>query len=255
MAQDPVASTSRRSVRAYDKVERVRRYDRDMDLLHPNRHRMIGVALEILAEFEGRPSVALELGTGTGFFALRFLQRHREATLVGVDGAASMIELASARLRDAGVGDRARLVQSSFEDLDLSETKIGPVDIVFSSYALHHLHAEAKRAVLTRAISLLKPGGWFLNADLVSNPDPAVEAVIQRIRLDGIVARNLAQDEPDPRFVGADQVRDFIDALEQNEGDCPLPVGEDLALLRDSGINGAAVFWQEYREVVLGGQS
>jgi hypothetical protein len=103
-------------------------------------------------------------------------------------------------------------------------------------------------------LSLLKPGGWFLNADLVSHPDPAVEAVIQRIRVDGIVARNAASKDPDPRFADATKVRAFLDALEASEGDCPIPVAEDLALLRQGGIPAPTVFWQEYREVVLGGR-
>lgn len=251
---DETKSCPSRSVRAYEDAERVRRYDRDMDLMHPNRHRMVGVALELLSDLEEQPTRILELGIGTAFFAARFLERHPLATLVGVDGSASMIELARARLKGAGVADRAELVTARFEDFDPHDSQIGPVGIVFSSYALHHLSVETKRAVLSRVFSVLTPGGWFLNADLVSHPDPAVEEVIQRVRVDGIVARNAAAAEPDPRFSEAARVRAFLDGLEENEGDNPLSVKEDLALIRDCGIKAPTVFWKEYRETVMGGR-
>jgi len=254
MGEKRNAGASRRSVEAYDQVDRVSRYDRDMDLMHPNRHRMVAVALEILSEREPLSTVALELGIGTGFFASRFLQRHKKATIIGIDGAASMIELARARLLEAGVADRVRFKTSSFEELVPGDAEIGAVDVVFSSYALHHLAPDAKRSVLDVALSFLKPGGWFLNADLVSHPSPEVEAIIQRIRVAGIVARNTAMTDPDPRFIDAVQVRAFLDNLEESEGDCPMSMEEDLALLSRSGIVYPTVFWQEYRELVMGGQ-
>ena len=107
--------------------------------------------------------------------------------------------------------------------------------------------------MLSRVFSILTPGGWFLNCDLVSHSDPAVEAVIQRVRVDGIVARNAASAQPDPRFSEAAQVRAFLDDLEESEGDNPLSVNEDLALIRECGIKAPTVFWQEYRETVMGG--
>ena len=48
-------------------------------------------------------------------------------------------------------------------------------------------------------------------------------------------------------------ISEFLDGLEENEGDQPLTVDEDLQLLRACGITNATVFWQEYRELVMGG--
>ena len=164
-----------------------------------------------------------------------------------------MLEVARMRLEAAGVAERVRLITSSFEGFVPEAEGVAPVDVVFSSYALHHLRPEVKRGVLKRMLSLLKPGGWFLNADLVSHADPGVEAVIQRVRVDGIVARNVASSRPQSRFADAAHVREFLDGLEEGEGDCPLTVEEDLALLRAVGVSSPTVFWQEYREVVMGG--
>ncbi len=248
-------SDPRRSIGAYDDIERIRGYDRDMDLLHPNRHRMIDIALQVLSELDGRRSTVLELGSGTGLFACRFLERHREATLVGVDGAASMIEIASGRLRDAGFVDRMRFIRAGFQTFRPEDAEIGQVDAVFSSYALHHLDRVEKSALLARVVPLLKPGAWILNADLTCHADPEVERIIQEIRVRGIVERNAACCEPDSRLREPTDVRAFLDALEAEEGDRPLPIEVDLALLRESGLANVTVFWQEYREAVFGGRA
>jgi len=59
-------------------------------------------------------------------------------------------------------------------------------------------------------------------------------AVIQRVRVDGIVARNNASTDPDPRFSDTAGVRDFLGGLEASEGDCPLHLAQDLELLREA---------------------
>jgi tRNA (cmo5U34)-methyltransferase len=236
-----------KSINAYNDDERVRRYDMDMDLMHPNRHKMINVALEVLPYDSKDPIVALDLGVGTGFFASRFLDTYPNATLVGLDGSEAMIQLASSRL--SAVIDRVRLITSGFGDIEtaLSGDRF---DLVFSSYALHHLDPDAKAALLRTAAELLKPGGWFLNADLVSNNDPAIERIIQDVRARGILSRNAGKDS---RFTDLERIREFLDGLEESEGDQPLTIEEDLRLLRECGIKNVTTFWQEYREVVYGG--
>jgi hypothetical protein len=63
------------SVEAYDLPERVRRYDADMDIMHPLRWKMIEVALELLPFHQTRSLMALDLGVGTGVFSKQFLEK------------------------------------------------------------------------------------------------------------------------------------------------------------------------------------
>ena len=236
-----------KSIDAYSDEERVHRYDTDMDLMHPNRHKMIDVALEILPFDSQDTIVALDLGVGTGYFALRFLDAYPHATLIGVDGSEAMIRMASSRL--SRVIDRVRFVTSSFDTIN---TTLGDdrLDLVFSSYALHHLDSDGKAVVLKATIERLRPGGWFLNADLVSNNEPVIERIVQDVRARGILSRNAGND---PRFDDLKRIREFLGGLEETEGDQPLTIEEDLRLLRQCGINNATTFWQEYREVLYGG--
>ena len=237
-----------RSVEAYSADERVRRYDVDMDLLHPNRHKMVEIALEVLPFTREDRLRALDLGIGTGFLASRFLQEYPHSTLIGLDGSEAMLELASARLSDSRCG--VKLIPARFEDAEEAIPEGERFDVIFSCHALHHLDSTAKGGLLRFAANRLTEGGWFINADLVASEFPEVEELIQGVRVEGIHARNGGRD---PRFTDPFRIRVFLDDLERTEGDQPLSLAEDVRLLRESGIANASVFWQEYREAVYGG--
>ena len=237
-----------KSIDAYSDEERVERYDTDMDLMHPNRHKMVDVALDVLPFQPTDRLLALDLGAGTGYFTTRFLKSFPNSRVVAVDGSDAMVNLAMSRLKDAA--GQVRFVTTSFEDLTGEHVGDEKLHIVFSSYALHHLDAATKRTVLETIARHLEPGGWFVNADLVSSPFPDIEGIIQSIRARGIAERNAGRD---PRFKDVARVREFLDGLEETEGDQPLPIAEDLSIMRTAGLANATVFWQEYREVVLGG--
>src|SRR5258708_6412944 len=151
------------SIEAYDLPERVASYDADLGLMHPNRHKMMEVVLEVLPFPASAAFTAVDLGVGTGFFSQWILTRFPNCRVIAVDGAASMIEVAKARLGalagrvDFRIGDFRKL-----KDL-LSPGERG--DLVYSAFALHHLTAPEKLGVVREALAFLNLGGWFLNAD------------------------------------------------------------------------------------------
>jgi len=124
------------------------------------------------------------------------------------------------------------------------------LDLVYSAYALHHLTWQEKLDVVREVVGLLKPGGWFLNADLIVAASEFTEKRIQEIRVEGIVRRAAGRDT---RFLTALSTRAFLDDLEARDNDKPLPLVEDLKILRDAGLGNASAFWVEYREAVTGG--
>jgi ubiquinone/menaquinone biosynthesis C-methylase UbiE len=134
-----------RGISAYDLPERVAAYDADMDLMHPNRARMVDVALDVLPFPWTARLRAVDLGTGTGFLAHRFLERFPAATVVAVDGASSMLDLARARL--GALAARVEFVVGDFRRLDTLGFDLA-ADVLLSCFALHHLTAEEKRDVL-----------------------------------------------------------------------------------------------------------
>jgi ubiquinone/menaquinone biosynthesis C-methylase UbiE len=236
------------SVEAYDLPERVRTYDADMDIMHPLRWKMIEVALEVLPFQQTQSLRALDLGVGTGVFSKLFLEKYPNSKVVAIDGATSMLELAKTRLGE--LGQRVEWVLSDFKMMPATVTKPETFDVVISSYALHHLGAQEKLAVLKSAVHAMKPAGWFLNADIVVAAAPAVERRIQEIRVEAVTDRAPVQDK---RFCNTNTTRQFLDDLEATERDRPQTLDEDVRILRESGIAKAEVFWKEYREAVIGG--
>jgi tRNA (cmo5U34)-methyltransferase len=240
---------NRKSIDAYDSRKRVAAYDADMEVMHPNRSKMVGIALQVLPFEADARLKGLDLGVGTGYFTERFLETFPRSKVYGVDGAKSMVDLARARL--GALGKRLDFRVGDFRDLATLLGGVEGLDVVYSSYALHHLTREEKTSVVKEAVSLLRPGGWFVNADLIVAETPHLENRIQDIRVKGIVER---AGGVDPRFVDYEATRGFLDQLEANEGDQPLTLQDDLSVLRDGGLRDVAVFWLEYREAVIGGR-
>lgn len=240
---------SERSIAAYDLSHRVKTYDADMDLMHPNRSKMVDVALEVLPFPRTTALRAIDLGIGTGYFTERFLNHFPNSRVLGVDGAPAMIELAKVRL--TSLASRVQFVVGDFRKLQDLAPGAGTVDVVFSAYALHHLHRVDKENVLRQVAELLVPGGWFVNADLIVADSPEVENRLQQIRVAGIAER---AGDTDSRFTDLALTRQFLTDLELKEADQPLTLAEDLALLRGSGLKNSSAFWLEYRELVSGGQ-
>ncbi len=216
--------------------------------MHPNRHRMVRVALDLLPFESQREFLALDLGSGTGFFTQRLLEKFPNARVIAVDGARSIVEAATERL-----GPQARRVDFRTGDFRALDRLLKPeenVAAVVSAYALHHVTHAAKVAIIRRCLEFLEPGGWFLNADLIVAESEHLETRIQELRVAGIVQR---AGPDDPRFNDPVRVRAFLDNLEAQEGDQPLTLVEDLAILREAGLRHAGVFWAEHREAVTGG--
>ena len=236
------------SVEAYDPPERVRRYDTDMDIMHPLRLRMIDVALDLLPFHREQALRALDLGVGTGVFSQQFMERYVNSEMLAIDGASSMLDLARSRLRE--FSHRVEWVVSDFRAIPTKLLMPDTFDVVISSYALHHLNAQEKLAVLRSIVRAIKPGGWILNADLVIADAPDIERRIQEIRVEAITGRAPVNDS---RFCSPEATRHYLNELEEMEQDQPLTLKQDIRILRESGITNAEVFWKELREAVTGG--
>ncbi len=123
----------------------------------------------------GATSVVVDLGAGTGTFALAaapFCGR-----MVAVD--VSPVMLAQLRANVARLGLRnVECAQAGF----LSYAHQGaPADFVYSRHALHHLPDFWKALALSRIADVMRPGGVFLLRDLIfscelRNVERAIEA-------------------------------------------------------------------------------
>ena len=113
----------------------------------------------------------LDLGTGDGrLLALVRAEMQRQgkaaAEAVAVDFSPAMLQ--AARQRFAGDPQ----VQVVEHNLDSPLPDLGKFDAVISSFAIHHLVHERKRALCAEIFDRLSPGGVFCNLEHVSSPSP-----------------------------------------------------------------------------------
>ncbi len=103
----------------------------------------------------------VDLGAGTGFVATALAPL--VSSVLAVDVSTAMASYLAERAAEDG------LQNLSAEIRDLREFQLPPasVDLVVSSYALHHLPHRDKRALVARAAVWLRPGGRLVIADMM----------------------------------------------------------------------------------------
>ena len=87
----------------------------------------------------------------------------RVSSVLAVDLSAGM----AASLAERAARDRLRNVSIDVSDLREFELPSASVDLVVSSYALHHLVDPDKQALVARAARWLRPGGRLVIADMM----------------------------------------------------------------------------------------
>ena len=112
----------------------------------------------------------LDVGCGTGTFAIAFAARRPDAQVTGIDGDAEILARARAKAGSEAVEWREGLAgELPFVD--------DSVDVVTMSLVLHHLLPAQKREALAEIRRVLKPGGSLHLTDWGPPQDPLMSAV------------------------------------------------------------------------------
>jgi tRNA (cmo5U34)-methyltransferase len=158
--------TTNNPVNLWTSAEHAREYLRRADLIS---HRGEGEAalLEFIPAGTRR---ILDLGTGDGRLLALVRSANPATEAVAVDFSPAMLE--AARKRFAG-DSRVSVVELN---MDFSLPKLGPFDAVISSFAIHHLVHERKRALYAEIYGLLNSEGVFCNLEHVSSPSDRLHA-------------------------------------------------------------------------------
>jgi len=120
--------------------------------------------MDLLLPDEGR---ILDVGCGFGLFAAYFGQTHPRREIVGIDPNARRIAMAERVARSVlGASSKHRFLVGDVRDARLE----GPFDAVYMLDVMHHVPADAQRAVLERLYDELSPGGVLLMKDITTEP-------------------------------------------------------------------------------------
>jgi tRNA (cmo5U34)-methyltransferase len=106
----------------------------------------------------------LDLGTGDGRLLAMLHVDRPEMHGVGLDFSDLMLDRARERFADQ------EAIEIITHDLSEPLPTLGRFDAVVSSFAIHHLQHERKRALYREIFDLLQPGGVFANFEHVASP-------------------------------------------------------------------------------------
>ena len=170
-----------------------------------------------LLEFvPGDAARVLDLGTGDGRLLSLVLGDGMRG--VGLDVSPPMLRAAAERFGD---DPRVELLQ---HDLVEPLPALGRFDVIVSSFAIHHLEDDRKRALYGEILDALEPGGLFANLEHVASPS-------ERLNLAFIAAIGETPEEADP-------------------SDRTLDVFTQVGWLRELGYEDADCHWK-WREMAL----
>lgn len=118
----------------------------------------------------------VDVGSGTGTFALALKERRPDARVIGVDGDEEILGLAQAKPGAAGVEWRQGLAQEL-------PVEAASADVVTTSLVLHHLLPDDKRKALAEMKRVLKPSGRLHVADWGRPSDPLMSALFYVVQI------------------------------------------------------------------------
>jgi tRNA (cmo5U34)-methyltransferase len=152
--------TTKTPVNLWTSAEHVRDYIVRADSIP---HRTEGEAT-LLEFIPGAARRVLDLGTGNGRLLALVLEKHPQVEAVALDFSPAMLQAARERF---AAQSEIGIVE---HNLDFPLPALGKFDAVVSSFAIHHLVHERKRALYTEIFDLLNPGGVFCNLEHVASP-------------------------------------------------------------------------------------
>jgi ubiquinone/menaquinone biosynthesis C-methylase UbiE len=129
-----------------------------------------GAMLERVDASLPRGGTLVDVGAGTGTFAIALASKRPDARVIGIDGDPEILSIAEAK---AGA-DSVEWLSGLAERLPLTD---GSADVVTTSLVLHHLLPDQKREAMAEVRRVLKPGGGFYVTDWGQPHDPLMSAV------------------------------------------------------------------------------
>jgi tRNA (cmo5U34)-methyltransferase len=208
-------------------------YDAQILRIVPQYREQGELILQVLPFEVDQPIRALDLGCGTGALAYLILAAFPTATLVACDLSPSMLARCEARL--ARFAPRAQFRQADFGTCPLGACEF---DLVVSGLAIHHLGSASARSLYRRVAEALRPGGMFVNRELVRGDTPSWTGAYETLWRQHVALH----DEGDEAW--------FHRYLEEDQ---PVPVADHMAWLREADFAEVACHYRRLNFAIFSG--
>ncbi len=197
--------------------------------------------------FQGREGIKLlELGCGDGALTEELLKADNAISATLLDGGEGMIQKAKERLIQYR---NTTFIQATFQDLLGGKVKLETSDICVSSMAIHHLEMAEKASLFRLIASWLKPGGRFVDVDVVLPPSKELEQWYFAIWKDWLGLKmkqyNIRDEAPE------DLIRRYQDPSSMNKPDT---LESQLKELESAGFVDVDCYHKNGIFVVFGGK-
>jgi len=189
----------------------------------------------------------LDVGAGYGPVSKFLLDQCANATCIAQDGSEPMLQ--RARQIMASYGTRFQPYQSDLFDKDWLPRQFGPFDAAVSVSCLHNLRDFKRISEIYGDIRThLKPGGVFLNLDLVNAPTLALQQHYVRV-----TAMRRQREGTSREAVTAMLQHAHQTASHGSAHAFPANLDEQLAALGAAGFTDVDCFWKDLRRALFGG--
>lgn len=219
----------------------------ERSLALPYRAEQLEVLLRLLRHATMPIRHVLDLGCGDGVILAAVLHAFPEATGVGLDFSAPMLERARERL--AEFGDRVQLVTADLGDASWRAQLASPFDAIVSGFAIHHLAHERKRELYSEIHDALAPGGVFVNCEHVASPNAELEALFDEANAEHLLKQRCARGED----VTFEQVHHEYLTRPDRAANILELVELQCTWLREIGYDNVDCFWKWYELALFGG--
>jgi tRNA (cmo5U34)-methyltransferase len=194
---------------------------------------------------DGSPKAVLDLGCGDGVVTSVLADADASISATLVDGSADMLAKAKERLRGL---KNARYIHANFQELIREDRLDRDFDLIASSLAIHHLSMEEKTALFKRAYDRLRPGGHFVNIDVVLAPNEPLEQWYLSLWKDWIKERKRVLE------IGGDKYEEIVEQYKDNRDNQPDTLDSQLDAMRRDGFHDVDCYYKYGIFTMFGGR-
>lgn len=209
-----------------------KRFDKMFFKVAPYYKEAIDVLISSLPFKNGSSIKVVDLGCGTGNITKALMRRYPKASVVCIDMAKNMLELARAKLK------KYKSIEYWSGDM-CKYDYCDKYDAVISSLVLHHLEKKDKKKFYKKIFNSLKSGGVFYTADFVLPPNSYLSWLYTE-QWKKFMSKSLTPS----------QVKEML--TRHKDEDRPTDIVFELDTLRGAGFKDVEVIWKRYNFAVYG---